>query len=727
MLFIVISSIKLSATNFPVFILDNQGSTVDITRIKNTILTDGTLSADTWLQIDEIGRLHQIFPFEYQKTQHKSEIKVAYDENNLYIKAKLFDNDMENISRNVMSKGQDIWQDDLFAIVLDPFSDKSNGYYFSTNANGFKEEGLIANNRHYIGNWDGLWQVKTSVFSNYWKVEMAIPFKTLSFDATNKHWGINFLREVKQPKQIYYWASHGNTSSPWAPEHAGSISPIDNISQGSGLDVKLSANFSQQESPLIDRARTIDPSLDIIYKPIPAISTSLTFNTDFSATEVDEQQVNLTRFSLFTPEKRNFFLQGADIFEFGDISTNARPFFSRKMGLSKSGMPLDINVGTKITGQISNIRFGALAVNQELNASSSSRQSKSKSNTLAVARLNAQLDDEYAVGIISTYGNPNNKNFSSLIGIDSQYRNKSLLDGEIFEFKGWYQLSVNETDNQDVSGKAFNIGFYLPNERVNAKIAYTNIDELFNPALGFINRNNIEEVDGWVSYTSPLKTTWIDKLYYNVYFDYVKERKGDVASKYYAIDVIDLTTTKQQYFRLTYQYTFEYIQEAFSLVDELLIPAGKYDSSQWQLATSSDRSKSFSYGFQWHKGDYFHGDMEYKAIDITTNINRFVKISAGIDTRKILTPLQKFTINTASLKVDIAFSPELFWNNWIQYNNVSDEISVFSRIVWQRTPFNSFNFVINQGYIKGNDRVEDNHFNKESQDIIIKLSYLWRF
>jgi len=726
-LFMVMSSFKASATSFPVFTLNNKGATLDIVRIETAPLSDGTLPADVWLQINKIGNLHQVFPNEYQETAFKSEIKIAYDQDNLYIKAKLFDNDMPNISRNIMSKGQDIGQDDLFAIVLDPFHDRTNGYYFSTNANGFKEEGLIANNRNYMGNWDGLWQVKSTVFSHFWTVEMAIPFKSLSFDVTQDQWGINFLREVKQPEQIYYWASHGNTSSPWAPEHAGTISPIKNISQGAGVDIKLSTSFAQQESPAIGRTHTAEPSLDIIYKPTPAISTSLTFNTDFSATEVDQQQINLTRFSLFTPEKRDFFLQGADIFEFGDIGTNARPFFSRKMGLSKSGLPLDINMGTKVTGQIKNTRFGAMVVNQDIETIPSDSDSANGTNTLAVARINTQLNDQYTLGLISTYGNPDNENFSSLVGIDSQYRNKSLLDGEVFEIKGWYQQSVNEQANKDIKGNAFNIGFYLPNERINAKLAYTNIDALFDPALGFINRNNIEKVDGWLSNTSQITAPWIDKLYHNVYFDYVKERGGDVASKYYALDMIDLTTTEQQHFRLSYQYTFEHIQEPFSLVDELLVPAGKYSNTQWQLATSSDRSKSTSYGFQWHKGEYFQGDMDYRGVDVTTNINRFVKVSAEFNERKISFPHQQFTIKTASLKVDIAFSPQLFWNNWVQYNNVSDEISVYSRFVWQRTPFNSFNFVVNQGYIKGNDIQESNSFNKESQDIIIKLSYLWRF
>lgn len=730
-LLIGLNSPSISAINFPVFTIDNQNSTLDMFRIEATPLSDGTLPADAWLKVNQIGNLHQISPNEYQEVELKSEIKIAYDKDNIYIKAKLFDNDMPNLSRNVMSKGQEIWQDDIFGIVLDPFHDSANGYYFATNANGFKEEGLIANNRNYMGNWDGLWQVKSTVFSNYWTVEMAIPFKSLSFDISNELWGINFIREVKQPEQIYYWTSHGNTPSPWAPEHAGDISPIKKISQGAGLDIKFSTSFVQQKQRLMEGSVNIEPSLDLIYKPTPSISTSLTFNTDFSATEVDQQQINLTRFSLFTPEKRDFFLQGADIFEFGDIGTNARPFFSRTMGLSKSGIPLDINVGSKITGQIDNVRFGALVINQDMKTSPSGVSLDSNpgndTTTLAVTRINAQLNDEVSLGLISTYGNPNNENFSSLVGMDSQYRNKSLLDGEVIEIKGWFQQSVNKEASHDKRGNAYSVGFYLPNEQINAKLAYTNIDALFEPALGFVNRNNIEQIDGWVSQTSQIKAPWLDKLYHNFYFDYVKDRRGSVASKHYGLDIIDLTTSTQQYFKLTYQYTFEDVKESFNLVKQLQVPVNKYNNLQWQFTTSSDRSKSFSYGLQWHKGEYFQGNMDYKAIDITTNINRFIKVSAEFDERKIHFSHQNFTVKTASLKIDIAFSPELFWNNWFQYNNVSNELSVYSRFVWQRTPLNSFNVVVNQNYIKSDDRFEDNSFNKQSQDIIVKLSYMWRF
>jgi len=716
-----------SSDNFPTFTLDEKSKISLVTlELKKSPKIDGVTADNVWSQVELIGEMHQIFPAEYQEAHFRNQIKVSRDKNNLYIMANLYDDDIKNISRNAMSRGQNIRQDDFFGVILDPFNDKTNGYYFSINANGFKEEGLIANNRKYMGDWDGIWHAKTSIHNEYWSIEIAIPFKSLSFNQSNAEWGINFVRQVKQPEQTYYWSSHGKTPTPWAPEHAGKINNMSGISQGIGLDLKLSASIFQQKYLNEANKTSTEPSLDITFKPTPAMTTSLTFNTDFSATEIDQQQINLTRFSLFTPEKRDFFLQGADIFEFGDISANAKPFFSRKMGLSTSGSPLSINLGSKITGQLDNTRFAFLAINQDLYASSS------KTNTLAVSRLNTQLNNEFSAGFISTYGDPNSENNSWLLGIDGQYRNKSFFDGQVFELKTWAQTTINERENKNIKGDAYSVGLYFPNELLNAKLAYSYIGRSFDPRLGFINRTNIEQIDGWLSIDSPFKGRVVSSSYHTINFDVVKEINGSISSKYLSFDLVEITTMAQNYLKLSYKNDFEHILNSFLLVGKLTVPSGKYQNSQWQFSTSSDRSKLVSYGLQWLKGSYFHGDVDYKAFDVSTNINRFIKMSANISARRIAFPENSFTIKSASFKLDIAFSPDLFWNNWFQYNNVSNELSIFSRLVWQQSPLNAFNLVINQNYIDRNELDHKNQlrhsgFKIQQQDTIIKMSYLWRF
>ncbi|WP_286269224.1 carbohydrate binding family 9 domain-containing protein [Thalassotalea hakodatensis] len=698
---------------------------LNIKRTINSPTIDGIISESFWQQITPIGDLHQIYPKPFEATTYRSEIKIAYDESNLYIMAKLFDDDIANLSQNVMSKGQDIEQDDHFGIVLDPFNDKTNGYYFATNANSFKEEGLIANNNQYLSNWDGIWFVETKTYEDFWAIEIAIPFSSLSFNPNSESWGINFLREIKQPEQTHYWTSHGSTPKAWAPEHAGIVNGIKNISQGAGVDIKLSSSFVQQHAREEKKNSQLEPSIDITYKPTSAITASITVNTDFSATEVDEQQINLTRFSLFTPEKRDFFLQGADIFEFGDISTNGRPFFSRMLGLSQRGEPLSINYGAKLTGQLDDTRFGVLAINQEADTIDN------KNTSLAVARVSHQLNESFTLGLISTIGAPTIDKDSITAGIDWQYRNKSILNGDVVELKGWYQNSDNQHKNGRVKDSAYQVGLYLPNEYLNAKLAYTEIGEDFNPSLGFINRANIKQIDGWVSLTSPINFSWTNNSYHTVIFDQISSLNGGTISKNIFADLIDITTSNQQHFRLSHQYAYENITEPFMLLGKVEIPTNKYKYHLWEVATESDQSKPFSYNLILSKGKYLHGEMDYQLAGISTNINRFINLSLEADHRKIKFPNQTLKINSASAKVNIAFSPQLFWNNWFQYNNVSNEIGVYSRLVWQRTPLNSFNFVLNQSYIKYDNEMnrQNSHssFSKQHQDTVIKLTYHWRY
>jgi len=229
-----------------------------------------------------------------------------------------------------------------------------------------------------------------------------------------------------------------------------------------------------------------------------------------------------------------------------------------------------------------------------------------------------------------------------------------------------------------------------------------------------------------------LENNTITSSYHTFSFDIVKEINGSISSKFFSFDLFELTTTAQNYVKLTYKSTFEHIVKPFKLIDQLVVPEGSYQNNQWQFSTSSDRSKPISYGIQWLKGDYFHGNIDYKSLDVSTNINRFLKVSLDVSARRIIFPEDTFTIKSASFKLDIAFSPDFFWNNWFQYNNVTSELSVFSRLVWQQSPLNTFNLVINQNYIDHNasdqkKMSQKNGFEKQQQDIIIKMSYLWRF
>ena len=271
-----------------------------------------------------------------------------------------------------------------------------------TNPNGLRQEGLFQNISEEQWNWEGIWYTASTVDERGWITEIAIPFKTLSFDPSNDTWGINFRRAIARRDERTGWVSRNRNSD---PSTSGTVVGLTGLEQGVGLDIVPSLSVSERR-PFDGSASTTDtdPSLDVFYKITPSLTGALTINTDFSATEVDDRQVNLTRFGLFFPEKRDFFLQDADIFEFGGLEANGRPFFSRRIGLSEEGTPIDLEVGGKLTGRVGRWNIGALSVRQDDTVTAAGAAVAPDNAT--VARASANLLEESNVGMIVTEGNP---------------------------------------------------------------------------------------------------------------------------------------------------------------------------------------------------------------------------------------------------------------------------------------------------------------------------------
>jgi hypothetical protein len=336
---------------------------VRIVRAATPPVIDGVLDEEAWQLAAQIEDLHEIQPTEYAQASERTVIYLMYDADAIYIAARLYDREPHEITARILRQGERVFGDDWFSVLLDPFNDKRSGYRFQTNPNGLREEGLFQNISEEQWDWQGIWYTASTIDDQGWVAEMAIPFKTLSFNPNNDTWGINFRRAIARRDERTGWVSRNRNSD---PSTSGIVIGLEGLEQGLGLDVMPSMSVSRRR-PFDGTATTTDtdPSLDVFYKVTPSLTTALTINTDFSATEVDDRQINLTRFGLFFPEKRDFFLQDADIFEFGGLEQNGRPFFSRRIGLSDEGEPVDLDVGGKLTGRIGRFNIGVLSVRQD--------------------------------------------------------------------------------------------------------------------------------------------------------------------------------------------------------------------------------------------------------------------------------------------------------------------------------------------------------------------------
>ena len=379
-----------------------------ITRTDEGPVIDGVLTESEWAGAVVVDDLHQMTPIEYAEPSERTVFLLQYDDDALYIGLRAYERDPSVIRAQVLRQGASLRPDDRIRIVLDPFHDKRNGFIFVLNPNGVRLEGIYKGPNVDL-EWSGIWQAAAAVDAEGWVAEVRIPFKTLSFNE-DTDWGINFSRRIMSSQQDVSWSSRNQQ---YGPAVAGTLTGIRGVSQGMGLDIvpSLSAISNRVYDPG-EKDFDIEPSLDIFYKITSSLNGSLTFNTDFSATEVDDRQVNLTRFNLFFPEKRSFFLRESDIFEFGVIGgedrdttvpragrENGRPYFSRRIGLSADGDPVNLDAGGKVSGRIGRFNLGAQVIRQ-------AAFEDVDATTIAVARATVNVFRESNIGFIATSGDP---------------------------------------------------------------------------------------------------------------------------------------------------------------------------------------------------------------------------------------------------------------------------------------------------------------------------------
>ena len=442
-------------------IVDSQGKVIDAFQVDQGPVIDGYLDDDAWAFGTIIQDFHEVSPDEFGPPSEKSIVYVVYTKDALYVAARLFDSEPDKITAQVLRQGDFSYGEDSFTVMIDPFNNGRSGYAFDLTANGVRNEAVYANVTTENWEWTGIWHGASRRDDRGWIAEIEIPFKSLSFNPSNQTWGLNVTRWIGRKGEQIGWVSANRKQNPAV---SGQLVGIRNIDQGLGLDVVPSMRVGQAKDFVLDQSTTsTEPSLDVFYKVTPALTGALTINTDFSGTGADARQINLTRFGLFFPERRGFFLQDTDIFEFGRITAgdyssrstisrveleSGRPFFSRRIGLSGTGETVDIKIGGKLTGRPGRWDVGVLAIRQDGTGSLDS-------SDLFIARLAANVLEESSVGMILTHGDPNTNLTNSLAGVDFRYLNTRMANGGTLEGAIWYQQSDSENEDQDQAAYGF--------------------------------------------------------------------------------------------------------------------------------------------------------------------------------------------------------------------------------------------------------------------------------
>jgi hypothetical protein len=702
---------------------------VNITQVETAPVIDGVMDDEAWKSATMIEDFHQINPKEYDPPSEKSQVYVVYTKDALYVAGRFLDNEPDEIISMVLRQGDYSFGEDSFTVMIDPFNKSRSGYAFDLNTNGVRGQAVYENVTTENWQWRGIWHGATSQDDKGWVAEIEIPFKSLSFDPHNETWGLNFARYIGRKTEHIGWVSANRRQNPAV---SGKISGMTDLEQGFGLDIVPSVRINRAEDYLSgDTSNNAVPAIDMYYKLTPALTAALTVNTDFSGSGVDARQINLTRFGLFFPEQRGFFLQDTDIFEFGLIGgrdfrsrstlsrveqENGRPFFSRRIGLSETGETVDINVGGKLTGRIGRWNIGVLAVQQD-------DFEDLDSSDLFVARLASNVLTESSIGVILTKGDPVSNLDNTLAGVDFRYLNTRLSNGGTLKVGLWYQQS--DTENVDGNSAAYGVSLKMPNAvGWRGGIAYKELQENFYPALGFVNRVNVADFSAELGYTWYPESDAIRQIHTGVDFQRIETLQGELESQIITLRPIEIGNQYGDTITLNYHISDENLVTPFEISDGVIIPSGDYSYHQYCLNIATGEFRHLSGKGYYCGGEFFDGTQSAAGAELVWRPNKHLRLSAQYDIYDIELPYGAFTTRLASLSADIAFTNSWYWENILQYDNVSDSMGLNSILRWVPRAGREMIFELKREYI---DPMETRSFESISNDITFKYSHTYRF
>ena len=745
--------------------LEDPGQkTVRVVRTVAPPVIDGDLSDAVWAGAAVVDDLHQVTPVEYATPDERTEVLILYDDDALYVAARLYDTDPDDITARNMRQNDNIGQDDRFYVTIDPFNDRRGGYFFGLNPNGVRADGLYRNVTEFYGDWDSIFDAAAGRFDGGWTAEIEIPYKSISFDPTTDTWGLNFSRTVARKNEIIAWVSRNRA---YNPAVSGLAVGFEGLRQGIGLEVVPSLAVSDRKNFLTGESGSdTEPSLDLAYRITPQLNGSLTINTDFSATEVDDRQVNLTRLGLFFPEKRDFFLREADIFEFGGIggqrqssipglntlAQNGRPFFSRRIGLSTTGEVVDLEYGGKLSGRVGRWELGALSIRQDehfvtvplgrepvrtecttLPADDSNPEARSRclipADTLSVTRAKLGVLGESTVGVIATQGSPTEALDNSLAGIDFQYRNTRLAGGRSFETDVFFQQS--DTEGIDGDDAAYGMSLRFPTSQGVRGIAqYRRYEQGFKPGLGFIDSPGVSDLFFNVGYMLRPSEGNLESWLLN--FDYQRIdylAGGGLKTEAFFFRPFTFTNRSGDSIMLAISDFTERLIAPFPIYPGVSVPVGTYDSDTRgiQAGTGGHRKlAAFTRIVEYPEGRFYGGRRSDRFLELTWRPSARFRGTLSYELNDVELPYANgsFEIRLVRAGFDIAFSPTLSWVNLIQYDNVSEVAGINMRLHWIPQAGREVYFVINHNV---EDIDGDNNFHSSFSDATAKVNYTFRF
>lgn len=700
-------------------------------RISEEIKIDGVLDEPIWQNVEPIRQLYQIQPDQGDPATEQSEIRILYDDKKLYFGFVFFDSEMDKIVANDMRRDSSgLRSNDYGFLLLDTYNDRRNAVFFRFTPVGGMEDTAVSNSGGSLNtSWDIVWECRCKINEDNWTVEIAIPFSQLRFESSDSmDWGLNFGREIARKREIAAWHEAPKTYgglAKYRTAYFGTLEGLEGISPSRHLEllpyILPGASYESSTEETEEGTEAVfEAGLDLKYGVTPNLTADLTFNTDFAQVEADQEQVNLTRFSLFFPEQRPFFLEGASIFDVGIPRPSFRRppplllFYSRRIGLAE-GRAIPILGGGKMTGKIGPYGIGILNVftnkfeDEDMDVPEEDMFSEPRTN-YSVVRVNRDILKGSTIGGI-VINKQDADAYNRTAGLDFSYRptREINIDGL------W-----SSTFDADVAGNsnAFFIGGDWRTNLFRLNSSYTDIGEDYNPGVGFVQRTDIRRFRGGGSYTPWPNKFGVREIQIGPEIDLVLTQENELETREITFDTqFEFETGDDIGFEI--KNTTEHLDMGFML-QEGEIPEGDYTFTSFQASIRTSSSRMIGARLQVEFGEFYSGTRRGFSIDTTARPNAKLSIEPFIEFNRITLPDEEFNANAFGGRVSYSFSTTLFTKLFTQWSTDRDVLSANFLVNYIYRPGSDFYLVFDQNY-----DTRDGGIKLLGWTVVGKMTYWW--
>ncbi|MAC90991.1 MAG: hypothetical protein CMO99_00340 [Woeseiaceae bacterium] len=664
---------------------------------------DGDITNDSaWKNVIPTSGFTQVQPNLGEPASQKTEVYMGYTADALYIGLIAYDENPENIIVSNSRRDAGLDETDSFRIVVDGLLDRQNGFVFGTNPAGQEYDGQVikegGGGSSQFGSgagafnkeWNGSWEVTTRIEDFGWTAEMEIPFSTLRYGkGEDQVWGINFQRNIRYNNEVSFWAPLSQQRKIHRVSAAGTVKGIKAPSQRNLQITPYFLGTSASGGSLVSSDTNQEVGVDLKYSITPSLTLDATINTDFAQVEVDEQVVNLDRFSIKLPEKRPFFLENAGQFSVGNAS-EAELFFSRKIGIT-DGNQVPIDGGMRLSGKVNDkTNIGLLHMSVDGIAGSVA------SNKYTVARVNQEFGTRSTIGALvvdrsgdGTVTGSSSTDKNQTYSIDGQWGyNDDLL------FSGW----VARTETPGIKDKdgGFSVKMNYDSGEWAARANYTEIEENFNPEVGFISRKNYKKEQYYILRRyRPADLYGLLEVRPHIMLMNYNDFSG---FKETGFDHYDIHWEFKNGYRIDtgMNHTTQGVKEAFNIVDDVTIQPGTYNHKEAQIVFHTDKSAPLSFSIRNYIGGRFGGDRKSIEPVVTYRYGENFTSEFSVKHNNYDLPVGNFVNNLTKMRLSYSFNPRMLLQALVQYNSGDDTLSTNLRFSWLQTATSGLYVIYNE-------------------------------